>query len=98
MEAATAEALAEGRSSVVTTNNAKIFDCLKRLAQHLDANVEIVERDGLTDLIFRPPPRSTSTTASPLPTRSAVARRAMTARKAQPASRAVNSFMIEPLA
>ena len=54
----TAEALSEGRSCIVTTNNLEIFDCCRRLAQHLGASVEIVERaDGLTDLIFSPPSR-----------------------------------------
>jgi hypothetical protein len=63
---ATAEALADGRSCVVTTNNAKIFDCLKRLAQHLGVSAEIVERDGLTDLIFRPLPRRKDAVAKDL--------------------------------
>jgi hypothetical protein len=72
MAMATASALSEGRASTVTTNNLEIFDCCRRLASHLNASIEMIERaDGLTDLIFRPPPRSTSTTASPLPTRSA---------------------------
>jgi hypothetical protein len=53
----TASALSEGRTSTVTTNNVEIFDCLKRLAQHLRASAEIVERDGLTDIILRPPSR-----------------------------------------
>jgi hypothetical protein len=55
---ATATALRERRTSTIATNIPPILDCCKRLAAHLGASIEIIERDdGLTDLIFRPPSR-----------------------------------------
>ena len=54
---ATAEALSEGRASTITANAPEILDCCRHLAAHFSASatVEVVERNGLIDLIFRNP-------------------------------------------
>jgi hypothetical protein len=57
MATATAKALSEGRASTITSNIPEVFDCCRRLAAHLGASIERIDRtDGRTDLIVRPPP------------------------------------------
>ena len=57
MAAAAAAALREGRASTVASNVPEILDCCKRLAAHLGASIELIERGELVDVIIRPPPR-----------------------------------------
>jgi hypothetical protein len=54
MATATVKAFSEGRASIVTSNVPEVQDCCRRLAAHLGASIETVERGELTDLIFRP--------------------------------------------
>jgi hypothetical protein len=55
MATATATALSEGRTSVVSSNRSAIICSCRRLAMRLGARIQIIERDdGVTDLIFSP--------------------------------------------
>jgi hypothetical protein len=54
MATVTVKALSEGRETTITSNIPEVQDCCRRLAAHLSASVEIIERGELTDLIFRP--------------------------------------------
>jgi hypothetical protein len=54
MATATASALSEGRTSVVSSNRAAIICSCRRLAMRLGARIELVERGELTDVIFSP--------------------------------------------
>jgi hypothetical protein len=56
MATATAAALREGRGSVVSSNVPEILDCCKRLAAHLGASTELIERGELIDVTFKARP------------------------------------------
>jgi hypothetical protein len=46
---ATAKALAEGRTSTVTSNIPEVLDCARRLAAHLGAVAEVTERGDMVE-------------------------------------------------
>jgi hypothetical protein len=54
LAAATATVFSEGRASTIASNVPAIVDLLRRLAAHLGATIEIVERGELTDVVFHP--------------------------------------------
>jgi hypothetical protein len=49
---ATATALSEGRASTITSNIPEILDCARRLAAHLGAVAEVIERGDVVDIII----------------------------------------------